>query len=242
MNITKRLFAALACVAALLPGAAGAATVGYSFSQLVNFAGTPGGSAPWLDLVISDTATAGTVSVTITANLTGVQTLTGLWLSTSAAGTLTSGLTTANGTGSGESPQAFAAYNAAPSNTQSGVSGSQNLNPIPVAQGGSYNILFRFQNNASAAFQGTETRTFDLIGGASSGLTAQSFVMLAGQTSGGQPSPRPYALASFTNFGGTGGSGVGYVASVSPVPEPGTLALMLAGAGILALRLRRAAV
>jgi CRISPR/Cas system-associated protein Csm6 len=35
-------------------------------------------------------------------------------------------------------------------------------------------------------------------------------------------------LAAFTNAGGTGGSGTAYIAA-SPVPEPGSAALLLAG-------------
>jgi hypothetical protein len=49
-------------------------------------------------------------------------------------------------------------------------------------------------------------------------------------------------LAGFTNFGGTGGSGVGYVTALSAVvsvPEPDTYAMLLAGAGVVGLMIRR---
>jgi hypothetical protein len=233
-------------VGACLCGASNAAVVEFSFSQVI----TPpsvamAGAAPWLNVKIADTATPGTVSVTIAASLIGAQTLTGIWLNapTVAAGVTGFTTTDTDGNGTGEDPMVFAVIDANPTNAQSAFHTTQNLHPgaATKAQVGDYNILLRFANSAGSAFQGNETETFNLVANTNSGLTASSFLFRSSQTAGGLPKPPFYALASFTNADGASGnpgSGIAYIAAI-PVPEPGVYALMLAGlvwAGFVSLR------
>jgi hypothetical protein len=220
-----------------------ARAVDLSFSQLI----TPpsaamAGTAPWLNVNIVDTATPGTVAVTVSANLTGAQTLTGLWLNIpSVAGALTSFTLDPAANGSGEDPFAFAAINVAPSAGQSGVSTLQNTHPAGTtqAQVGDYNLFLRFPN-AGSTFQTNESESFNLVANAGSGLTAGSFLAQSLQNPGGNPNPPYYALASFTNAGGVGGSGTAFVAAnVVAVPEPQTYVLMIAGLGLLGFAAQR---
>jgi hypothetical protein len=249
MNKSNCLVGAMALALVAISGVARADTVSFSYDTVISFTGTPASpstGASWVDLTIADTATAGTVAVTITSHLVQSQTLTGLWLSTSAAPLLTGGLTITNATPAAQAPGSFAAFNAAPSNTQSGVSGGNTaatgaLNPIPIATGGGYDVQLRFANNAWGALQNGTVETFNLVSGVA-GFNAQSFVTLSGTTAGGAPAIRPYTLAGFTNFGGAGASGVGYAAALSAVvsvPEPDTYAMLLAGAGVIGLMIRR---
>ena len=226
-----------------ISGVSNAAVVQLSFTQVVTLPSSAmAGAAPWLNVTIADSATAGTFAVTVSTSLTGSQTLTGIWLNIpTVAGALTSfSVTDTDGNGSGEDPMAFAAINASPSNTQSGVHTTQDLHPTGTtkAQVGDYNVLLRFANNAGSAFQDHETETFNLVSNGNSGLTASSFLFRSSQTAGGLPNPPFYALASFTNAGGTGGSGIAYIAA-TPVPEPDTYALMLAGLVLVGLLARR---
>ena len=234
--LTMGLIAAAAC------GLSNAAPVEFLFDAAV----TPpsaamAGAAPWLDVTIADTATPGTVAVTVTTSLIGSQTLTGIWLNIpTVAGAVTAfSITDTDGNGSGEDPMAFAAINADPTNTQSGIHAAQDLHPTGTtkSQVGDYNVLLRFANNAGSAFQDHETETFNLVSNANSGLTASSFLFGSSQTAGSLPNPPFYAVASFTNAGGTGGSGIAYIASA--VPEADAVALMLAGLGLLGTHLRR---
>lgn len=222
-------------------GVSNAAVIDLPFAQVV----TPpsvamAGPAPWLDVMIADTATVGTVAVTVTASLIGAQTLTGIWLNIpSVAGALTSFTLDPAANGSGEDPLAFAAINAAaPTNTQSAVDTTQDIHPTGAtkAQVGDYNLYLRFANNAGSAFQGTETETFNLVANPGSGLNANSFLFTSAQTAGGKPNPPYFALASFTNADGSSGnpgSGIAYIASA--VAEPDGHVLMLAGLGLLGL-------
>ena len=218
-----------------------AAVVEFAFNTDVIPPSVPmAGTGPWLDIKFTDTLTPGTVAVSVTANLIGAQTLTGIWLnlSPSLAGALTSfGASGASGTG--EAPGAFAAIDAAPSNTQSGIHKLQDLGPSGAtkAQVGNYNVQLRFPNSGGT-FQLAESETFNLV---SPGLTANSFLFTASQTAGGFPTPAPYALASFTNADGTtggAGSGIAYI-SATPVPEPEMYVLMLAGLGLAGVLARR---
>ena len=133
----------------------------------------------------------------------------------------------------------FAGINVIPPGNQSGIHTTQDLHPANVtkAQVGDYNVLLRFASNAGSAFQDHESETFNLDYNASSGLTASSFLLRSSQTPAGLPNPPFYALASFTNAGGAGGSGIAYIAAV---PEPATYMLMLAGVlGLFGLMARR---
>ena len=244
IRVMARIALGLASFA--LVGTAQAAVVDFSFGQLVvPPSAAMAGPGPWLDVQIADTATAGTVSVTVSAALTGSQTLTGIWLNLpGATGALSSFTLDPGVNGSGEDPFGFAALNAAaPTTSESAVDSVQNIHPTGTtkAQVGDYNVYLRFANNAGAAFQTNESETFNLVANPSSGLSASSFLSTSAQTAGGAPNPPFYALASFTNAGGLAGSGIAYVAALPAVPETDALALLLAGLVALHVRPRRKA-
>jgi len=188
---------------------------------------------PWVDVKIEDTLAANQVKVTVSTLLQGQATLTGLWLNTTAAPGV-SAVTLADAAGTGASPGLFAAVNAiSVTNTQSRFDTTQDLLPggTTRSQVGFYNMLLRFPNSGTAAFMDTETESFTLTS-TGAALTASSFLLRSSPTAGGAPNPSYYVLASITNAdgsGGTPGSGIGYVAALSPVPEPEALSLMLAG-------------
>jgi hypothetical protein len=223
-----------------------AAVVEYSFNtgSIMPPSVPMAGTGPWLDIKFQDTATAGTVAVSVSANLVGAQTLTGIWLNLDPVltGSLVTGSSSFGATGAsgtGVAPGTFVAVDADPGNTGSGIHKLQDLGPSAAtkAQVGRYNVQLRFPNS-TGAFMGTETETFNLV---SPGLTANSFLFRASQTAGGLPNPAPYALASFTNADGTTGgpgSGIAYI-SATPVPEPEMYALMLTGLGLAGLLVRR---
>jgi hypothetical protein len=203
------------------------------------------GTAPWLNLKFEDTATPGTVAVTVSANLTGAQTLTGLWLNIPAVASgagLTSFTLDVAADGTGEDPFAFAGIDANPTNTQSGIHKLQDLIPSGATrtQVGAYNLQLRFPNSG-LTFQGIESETFNLVSNTGSGLTANSFLATSSQTGAQNPNPPFYALASITNADGNSGnpgSGIAYIATAA-VPEPEMYVLMLAGLGLAGLLARR---
>jgi hypothetical protein len=143
-----------------------------------------------------------------------------------------SSIATTGATGTGQAPQPFATINTAPTNTQSGLETIQDQHPAGAtkAQTGDYNLLLRFPNGGGGAFQLNQTETFNLVSN-SAAFNALSFFTFASQTAGGQPNPAPLAVASFTNAGGTAGSGTAFVAAV---PEPRSLALLAAGICLVA--------
>jgi hypothetical protein len=232
---------ALGAALGLLSQPSMAAVLAMSFNQQV--AGSPagtvmGGPAPWLNLTITDGATPGTVSLTVTTSLSSTlsppQTLTGLWLNIpTIAGNLT-GLSVSGGTGSGVPPFSFAAL--APNNSEFTTTQSTVPAGTTGAQVGRFNIYLKFPNNAGA-FQGSETETFDLIasGAGAASFTAAAFNALSLPTAAGNSY---LALASITNAGGTGGSGIAYLAPTA-VPLPAGFGLLAAGLGGLMGFIRR---
>jgi hypothetical protein len=235
------LVLALGAALSLLSQSSMAAVLTLSFDRQV---GPPpgsvgmGGPAPWLNLTITDGATPGTVSLTVTTSLSAPlsppQTLTGLWLNIpTVAGSLT-GLTVSGGTGTGVPPFAFTAL--APNNSEFTTTQSTLPAGATAAQVGRFNIYLKFPNNAGA-FQGSETETFDLIasGAGAASFTAAAFNAFSLPTAVGNSY---LALASITNAGGTGGSGIAYLAPAA-VPLPGALGLLIAGSGGLMGFMRR---
>lgn len=198
---------------------------------------------PWVNVKIEDTLVANQVKLTVSTFLQGQATLTGLLLNTTAAPGVTA-ITVANAAGTGASPFPFAAVDATnATNSQSRFDTTQDMLPSGTNrnQVGFYNMWLRFPNSGTGSFQDTQTETFTLAS-TGSPLTANSFLLRSSPTAGGLPNPSFYALAAITNAAGSAGSGIGYVAALTPVPEPEALTLMIAGlVGFGALRLRRQA-
>jgi len=223
----KGIAALMFSASVLCSSALHAATVNLSFDTVAQSNASPSNvmSGTWATLQIVDT-TPGTVSLTVNTFLPAntSTTLTGIWLSVPSA--VTAGLTSVSlttGTGTGQNPFSFTAGSTF-STTQTTVpSGSTG------AVAGKYNLYLKFPNSAPG-FQGTETETFSLTGSGGAGLSAASFSALAAQTAGGLPNPDFYAMASFTNAGGTGGSGIAYVGAV-PLPA----SAWLFGSGLFGL-------
>jgi hypothetical protein len=199
---------------------------------------------PWVDVKIEDTLVPNQVKVTVSSFLQGQTTLTGLLLNTTAAPGVTA-ITAADAVGTGGSPFPFAAVNATnATNQQSRFDTTQDMLPTGTTRNlvGFYDLWLRFPNNGSSSFMDSETETFTLTS-TGTPLTASSFLLRSSPTAGGLPNPSFYALAVLTNAdgsGGTPGSGIGYVAALSPVPEPNAFPLMVFGlVGVGALVLRR---
>jgi hypothetical protein len=132
-------------------GASNAAVVELSFSQVIAPPSVAmAGTAPWLNVKIEDTATPGTVALTVAASLIGAQTLTGIWLNVpKVAAAVTSFTSTdTDGNGTGEDPMAFAAIDASPTNSQSAFHTTQNLHPggTTKAQAGDSQFQFRYES------------------------------------------------------------------------------------------------
>jgi hypothetical protein len=164
-------------------------------------------------LTITDLA-ANEVQVTLTGDLTGQQTITGLWLDAVGLSSISIG----NASGP-----------AVPFAIGSGSTYSVTQTTVPngsKALTGAYDLYVKFANNgASASLQGTASESFTLTG---TGLSASLFATPAAQTSG-QPSPDFDAMMAVTNDLGTAGSGTGYFGAVTPVPLPAALPLVIAG-------------
>jgi hypothetical protein len=218
-----------ACTA--LAGSAQAATVDFSFGSLVNVSagGTMAGTGPWLDLQISDTTTAGTLAFNINSlNLTGSQTISGIFLNlpTALAATLT-GISISSPSVT-NAPIAFVPYSSTSNAANSSFSTTQNIAGLAAGVGGSYDVYVKFPTGVlTPGGSAAAGETFNLVfaGGAP---TANDFLTMSLPSGAGKPSY--YALAAFTNSGGTGGTGTAYVA---PVPLPA--AALLFGTGLTGL-------
>jgi hypothetical protein len=222
-------------LAAALASQANAATIDFSFTNVVSGA-TPTGTSPWVDVTVSDTSTTGTVQLTVSTDLTSgspPETLTGIWLNIPSVQSTVGALTIGAGTGTGVVPTSFTA-----ASNPSTFSATQSITPLVGSTTGFYNIYLKFPNSGTtSSFQGVESETFSISG---TGLNASDFNALAARTAGGLPVADFYALAALTNSGGTSGSGISYI-SPAPVPLPAALPLLLGGLGMFGFARRRAA-
>jgi hypothetical protein len=201
----------------------------YDFSfnnNIYNASGVLVGSAPWLDLKIADTTTAGDLLFTVsTLNLTGSQTVTGIFLNipTAVAATLT-GISISNSTNTSAQPLAFVSGTST-SGTSSIFSLTQSITTPALAAGaGSYDLYLKFP---VGALVGTISETFDLV---FSGGQPTAVDFLTTSLAKNASSPSFVAAAAFTNATGVGASGISVV-SASPVPVPA--AIWLFGSAIV---------
>jgi hypothetical protein len=243
----SRAAAALA-VAGLFAASAQAATVEFSFGSVIQTSTSMSGTAPWMDLKISDTASPGTLLFDLNSfNLVPNQRLTGLFLNLPTA--ITAGLTgvsisavtatnPANATPN-NSPIAFVG-NPPNLGSNSAWSSAQNLTGATAQNGGSFDFYIKFPTNATAVSAGAGTNplgeTFQLTFAGSSLPTATSFLTTSYPQNGNLSKPSYYAVAAFTNSDGINGNAW---ISATPVPEPESLAMLLAGLAVVGAAGRR---
>jgi hypothetical protein len=101
---------------------------------------------------------------------------------------------------------------------------------------GYYDIGLGFATSAGNTFTAGESVTYQIT---SSGLTAADFNYLSLPANGNGPGP--FYAATHVQGIGVGGSNSGWISvtQVTPVPEPGTFALMVCGlTGLLVMRRR----
>jgi len=210
--------------AALFAPLAMASTVSMTFND--DLSGATAGTA---SLSITDIA-ADEVQVTLTPDFVGtsLQTITGLWLNDP-------GLTGVTVTPISPVPNAFvsSAYTSTQTTVPSGTT---------AAVTGQYDTYIKFNTGSGALIRGSSpSEVFDITGTGGT-LTAASFNVTDAPKGAGDPS-NLYGVIGLTNYLGTSGSGVGYIAAtsdnVSPVPSPATLPLLLSGLGGLGFLLRR---
>lgn len=213
-KITKVRLGLLAVLGAA-SATASAATVTMSLSDYLAVATT--GSAT---LSITDIAS-NEVQVTLTPNFAAgsLQTITGLWLNAPGFTGLT--VTPVNPT---PNPFVSSAYTATQTTVPSGTTGT-------VA--GQYDLYVKF-SNSTPLIRGTTAEVFDITATGGAGFSATSFDVADAPSGAGSPS-NLYALVGLTNGTGAAGSGVGYIgatsASLTPVPLPAALPLLLTGLG-----------
>ena len=216
----------LSCItgAALIAPAAMASTVSMTFNG--DLSGATTGTAT---LSITDIG-ADQVQVTLTPNFSGtsLQTITGLWLNDP-------GLTGVTVTPVSPTPNAY---------VSSAYTGTQTTVPSGTTSNvtGQYDTFIKFNNGSGAVIRGTSPAEVFDITGLGGTLSASSFNLTDAPKGAGSPS-NLYALVGLTNYLGTSGSGVGYIAAtsdtVSTVPLPATLPLLLSGLGGLGALARR---
>jgi hypothetical protein len=201
--------AALAIGGALAVPAAMAGTLTMTFND--DLSGTTAGSAT---VSIQDIGV-DEVQVTLTPNFssTSLQTITGLWLNDP-------GLTSVTVSPVSPTPNPYVSSTYATTQTTT-PNGSL---------AGQYDSYIKFNNGSGAVIRGTTAETFDLTGTGGT-FSAASFNLTDAPT-GGSPA-NLYGLIGLTNYLGTAGSGVGYIAAnsdtYSAVPLPAAAWLFLSG-------------
>jgi hypothetical protein len=210
--------------AALIAPLSMASTVSMTFNE--DLSGTTAGSAT---LSITDIG-ANEVQVTLTPDFAGTsaQTITGLWLNDP-------GLTSVTVTPVSPNPNAY--VSSAYTSTQTTVPAGTTSNVT-----GQYDTYIKFNNGSGAVIQGTSPAEVFDISGTGATLDAASFNLTDAPKGAGSPS-NIYGLIGLTNYLGTAGSGVGYIAAVSDtvstVPLPAAFPLLFAGLGGLGVLARR---
>jgi hypothetical protein len=210
--------------ASLVTPVAMASTVTMTFDQDLSGA-TVGTASLWITDIGSNE-----VQVTLTPNFSGtsLQTITGLWLNDP-------GLTGVTVTPVSPSPNAY--VSSAYTSTQTTVPGG-----TTATVSGQYDTYIKFNNGSGAVIQGSSPAEIFDITGTGGILTATSFNLTDAPKGTGSPS-NIYGLIGLTNYGGTAGSGTGYIAAtsdtVSSVPLPAAAWLLLGGLGGLGALVRR---
>jgi hypothetical protein len=209
-------------------GAVHAETLTLDLDTVAQFTSATQPTSGSATLTISDLAP-NEVALTLTAAMTGKQTITGLWLNATGLPSLQFAASpTATGPAT---PLAFGSGGSGYSATQTLVpAGDQRLT-------GAYDVFVKLPNSGAASLQGAASETFYLTG---TGLSASLFDLTAAQKQGA-PNPDYFGLIGVTNVLGSAGSGIGYfgATSVSAVPLPAAFPLLLAGVGGLGLFRRR---
>jgi hypothetical protein len=216
----------LAAAALALAGQTTAATYSYVFLQEFSGAQAPGGPAPWATLSFADVA--GGVEMTITLSAMGGTEFAGdkgLHINfgpnpgDSALDTRLSDLSFAFLSGQDVSADVSVARNA-----------------FKADGDGKFDILFHYAESGADRFEAGEHSKF-LISGNSFALTAADFNYQS-LTAGGNGIW--YAAMHIQNATGAGSGGSGWIgATVAPIPEPETYAMLLAGLGLLGFFARR---
>jgi len=204
---------ALAIGATLFPPGANAATVAMTFQDDLS-----GATAGYATLLIQDIGT-NEVQVTLSPNFSGtsLQTITGLWLNDP-------GLTSVTVTPVSPNPNPY---------VSSTYTSTQTTTPDGAAAG-QYDSFIKFNNGSGALIRGTTSETFDLTGTGGT-LSAASFNLTDAPKNGGPANL--YGVIGLTNYLGTAGSGVGYIAAssdtFSPVPLPAAAWLFMSSIGVI---------
>jgi len=214
-----QLVLAVGVMAAACPTIALGAVVSYDFDMEFSGGSRPAGVPPWLNATFDDGDSAGSVTLTLTAiNLTTTEFVSD-WLFNLDPRLDPTGLT-------------FALSGTPATNGFSDPNVSANVDSYKADGDGEYDIEIAFDvsDGSSTRFDAGDVAVFT-IGGFSS-LTANSFNYLSTPAGG----HGPYVTAAHVQ--GIGEYS-GWVTHLRPIPEPGTLSLLILGACLPLLRRRR---
>lgn len=215
----KRLLSGV-LVSAMFWSAANAATLSFSLDTEFSGAQAPAGAAPWLITTFADQAAPNTVRLTLNAaGLTGNENVLSAYFNLDPL----------------LSPTLLSFSYLAALSTGPAANGITTAVDCCKADGdGRYDIRFTFPSGSG--FDAAETVVYDIVYSGAAALNALSFNFLSAPAGGHGPF---FAAAHIQNTTGIGSGGSGWispVASLSPIPEPGTWMLMLPALAILALR------
>lgn len=202
---------ALLCIAVLMFGLAtnaGAGTITFDMNYEFSGAAPPQGTAPWITATFADTATPGTVRLTMsTANLIGTEFVSSWYFN------LDPNLSPINLTIAPIDTSAVSSYAI-----------FKSANDFKADGDGKYDIMFSFPTSESDnRFTRGETVIFDFT---IEGLTASSFDFISYPDGGHGPYKSAAHVQGIVSSQGDSGW-------VAPIPEPGTMILL--GSGLLGL-------
>jgi hypothetical protein len=241
MNKSRYPLFALVLAAALAPSAAMASTVTFGLDQYLTAGQFNGQTTAIATVSITDTGIANQVKVTLTPNMAsdpgGPQTITGLWLNLGPSGIGPAAVSIAQ--------DASATYNPFVSFTYQPVASQANGNAFD-STGANFNLMVKFDNSVAAndiTYNRAGAPEVFTITATTGSLTALMFNNVDVPNSGNGKLATALAGISLTNYTGVAGAGVGYVASVVPLPAALPLLLSgLAGLGVMKRRRKLAAV